>query len=82
MTVVRFHAGKWVAYVLFLFLIVSAPLFGQSNTTSLTGVVTDTTGAVMSGAKVSLASSASGTMQTASTQSRGEYSFEQVAPGK
>ncbi len=76
------HVRRSVSLALLLLLPMSAPLFAQSNTTALSGTVTDATGAVVPGAKVSLASSASGTMQTATTQSRGEYSFEQIAPGK
>ncbi len=54
----------------------------QTNTTSVSGTVTDSTGAVLPGAKITLTSGASGSVQTTDARSRGEFSFEQLAPGK
>ena len=68
-----------------LFLLVLLPgslsLRAQSNTTALSGVVTDATGAVISGVEVTLANAATGTTQMTQSKSKGEFSFEQLAPG-
>ncbi len=53
----------------------------QSNTTSLSGTVTDATGAIVPGVSVTIANAASGTTQTTETKSKGEFSFEQLQPG-
>ncbi len=53
----------------------------QTNTTGLSGVVTDSTGAVIQGVTVSIKNPATGTAVTTSTKSKGEYTFSQVQPG-
>src|SRR5580658_5401034 len=67
--------------VLLLALSSSLSLLAQTNTTSLSGTVTDATGAVISGADISISNAASGSKQSAKTTSKGEYSFVQVQPG-
>ena len=54
----------------------------QTNTTALSGTVTDATGAAVVGANVSISNAASGTKQSEVTTSKGEFSFEQIQPGK
>ncbi len=56
--------------------------FAQNASTSLRGAVTDTTGAAIPGATVSLVNSAVGTVATAKTNGQGEYAFQQLTPGK
>ena len=56
-------------------------MYGQSNTSSLSGTVVDGTGAVIPGVSISLANTASGSAQEGHTNSSGEFSFEQLAPG-
>ena len=56
-------------------------LFAQTNTTSLSGTVTDATGAIVVGADVSISNAASGSRQNLLTSSNGEFSFEQIQPG-
>ena len=68
-------------------LIVLAALLGsfqvsaQTNTTALSGTVTDASDAVIMGATVTISNIASGTKQSKQTTSKGEFSFEQVQPG-
>jgi len=57
-------------------------LSAQTNTTSLSGTVTDATGAVVPGVHVSISNAASGNAQNTQTRSKGEFSFEQLQPGK
>jgi hypothetical protein len=59
----------------------SSFLFSQTNTTSLSGIVMDATGAVVSGVNVTISNTALGSTQTTQTRSKGEFSFEQISPG-
>ena len=69
-------------FIVFLSILMCPSLFlAQTNTTSLSGTVTDATGAVISGAEVSISNAASGSRQNTQTSSKGEFSFEQVQPG-
>jgi Carboxypeptidase regulatory-like domain len=66
-----------------LVLAVSAlPLWGQSGSLgTVTGVVTDPTGAVVPAATVALKEKATNTVQTEATNSAGRYTFLNVRPG-
>jgi len=63
------------------FLAASLNSFGQNASTSLRGIVQDRSGAVIAGASVSIVNSTLGLMFEERTNSRGEYSFQQVTPG-
>jgi hypothetical protein len=63
-----------------LFLMIAPSLHAQFGG-SLNGTVTDTSGAVISGATVTLANPATGTSKTATTNATGFYSFTELAPG-
>ncbi len=60
----------------------AGPLLAQNSTTSLRGVITDATGAVVGGAHVLIENPATGTKNESTTNRNGEYQFQQVAPGK
>jgi hypothetical protein len=60
----------------------SCLMFAQTNTTSLTGVVADPSGAVVPGVSISVTNAASGFTQKTQTKSNGEFAFEQIPPGK
>ena len=53
----------------------------QSNTTALSGTITDATGALMPGVTVTATNPANGQTLTDKTGAKGEFSFEQVMPG-
>jgi hypothetical protein len=55
--------------------------FAQTDTGSISGVVTDASGAVIPQAKVTLRNSATGTERVISTNSRGVYSAPNIPPG-
>ena len=57
----------------------SAPLFAQTTTGTLRGIVTDTSGAVLPGVTVEL-TGAAGT-QTAASDANGQYRFQALTPG-
>ncbi|MCS6874199.1 MAG: Plug and carboxypeptidase regulatory-like domain-containing protein [Pyrinomonadaceae bacterium] len=64
---------------LLAFLIVEVA--SQGTTSRVTGVVTDTTGAVVPGATVTLTNEATGTSATTQTNASGVYVFDLVLPG-
>jgi len=81
----RFVAARpgaaWlVAPVLISFLALSALSGAQSATSSLRGSITDAKGLVVSGATVTLSSSATGFSRSAKTDDQGTYQFLEVPP--
>ena len=56
-------------------------LFSQTNTTALSGTVTDATGASLPKANVTISNGATGVTQTTQSRSKGDFSFEQIQPG-
>ena len=66
---------------LLVLLLAGASAWGQTGTTSLRGVVTDQSGAVISGAKVTLANALTGLHRETETSNAGEYEFLSLAPG-
>src|SRR5580700_3051365 len=71
--------------VLFLgpvFLLTTPPAFSQTITTAdVVGVVSDTSGAVVPGAKVTIKSLESGESRTETTNAEGQYRFPLMKPG-
>jgi hypothetical protein len=63
------------------FLMAVTGALAQTGTSSLHGVVTDKTGAIIVGAKVSLSNQALGLQRELSTGSSGEYEFHGLPPG-
>jgi len=55
--------------------------WGQTGTTSIHGVVTDKSGAVISAAQVTLISADQGAQRTVATSAQGEYEFLALQPG-
>lgn len=72
-------ANRWIA-ICAATLIGSLALFAQA-TTSISGTVTDSSRAVVPGAKVTLSTAATGVERAVTTDSRGVYRFLQVPPG-
>lgn len=56
--------------------------FGQTETATVSGLITDNTGAVVTGAEVKLQSVERGTVATAATNNAGIYVFASVHPGQ
>jgi hypothetical protein len=71
--------ASWVVFLLCLFL--SVPLIAQKITGTITGVVSDSAGAVVTGAEVSAKNTATGEVRTAATNSGGAYVLTDLAPG-
>jgi len=74
--------SKWVLVLAAIFLTGAPSLRAQSTISgSATGVVTDSSGAVVKAATVTLQSTATALSQSASTNAEGVYRFEFVPPG-
>jgi hypothetical protein len=67
--------------VLLSFLLLLAPLLGQSTGGRILGRVADSTGAVISGVKVTLVNEATGVGRDTTTNESGDYTFIEVVPG-
>jgi hypothetical protein len=63
-----------------MFALFSVFAFGQTETGSITGTVTDPTGAVVSGAKVTATDTSTGAVRTATTGSNGGYNLSNLPP--
>jgi hypothetical protein len=70
-----------VAAVLF-FALITVPFVKAQDVASVTGVVTDTTGAVIPGARVVLLNTATNLTYSAETNGIGSYSIVNVPPGR
>jgi len=69
--------------VVFLSFLLSIPLFaGQVSTSSITGVVTDSSGAVVANAKVEAKNDDTGVVFVQNTTSAGSYTFPSLTPGR
>ena len=80
MTAKRLITG--ILAVLVIAAVMAPSMMAQSLVTGdITGTVTDPSGAVVSGATVSLKSDANGSMRTATTGSNGTYRFSLLSPG-
>ena len=55
--------------------------YAQRASTALEGVVTDTSGAIVQGAKITLVSQETSFTRTAGTNESGTYSFPDLTPG-
>jgi hypothetical protein len=75
-------AGSFLLLAVALQLLLSvSPVDAQSGTTSLRGVVTDASQAVIANVKITLTNPATGLMQSTTTTRQGEYQFLQLSPG-
>lgn len=68
--------------VIGMILLVAAAAFGQNVSSSVKGVVTDPTGAVVAGANLTLTNQATATAFNAKSDESGSFTFLNVLPGK
>ncbi len=73
--------ASWVVLLLSISLSLCAPLFAQKYTGTITGVITDQQGAVVSGATVTAVNTSTGESRSATTNSSGVYSLPELAVG-
>jgi hypothetical protein len=69
-------------WILFCILSTATLVFAQNATTSLRGVVKDPSGALVPGAKITLADKANGQTFNATANSAGFYEFAEIPPAK
>jgi hypothetical protein len=69
-----------MACIVFVLCLVAQPLHGQSTSGTISGTVTDSTGAVIPMATVTLQNAASGDKRTTATNNDGFFSFQAVPP--
>jgi len=68
--------------IIFAFIVAALPTQAtQTATGSLSGTIKDQTGAVITGAQVSIRNDATGETKTASTGDDGRFKFDKLAPG-
>lgn len=60
----------------------SRPILAQTNTTGLTGEVTDPSGALVPGVSVTIMNPSTGFTKTVKSQGKGGFTFDQLQPGK
>lgn len=73
--------GKVTFWLLTVLALLSAAIYGQAIFATLTGVVNDSTGAVVPHAKVTLTNAESGDVRTTVTNNQGYYTFASVPVG-
>jgi hypothetical protein len=66
--------------ILALLFVFSSLVFGQAETGQITGTVTDPTGAIVSGAKVTITDVNTGASRTATTNGAGSYTITNLKP--
>src|SRR5215470_11613580 len=78
--------GKFGLQVLQALLIalaaLSSPLFAQVKSSAITGTVTDSSGAILPGAKVTVTETGTGTVNTTQTNEVGQYNVPYLPIGK
>jgi hypothetical protein len=77
----RFHERTVKLVLLALTFLLSSSLYAQIDTGSIVGVVKDPSGAVISGATVTLKNSATGVTRVVTTNQDGGYQFAAMTPG-
>lgn len=70
-----------VSALLVLVLGASVPVFGQSSNASISGTITDATGAVLPGVTVTASNTNTGVVTTAVSNNAGVYNFPSLLPG-
>src|SRR3954452_4916500 len=68
-------------FVAFLYVVVPPACLGQTSTSSINGVVTDTSGAVIPGAAVTVKNEETGITNRQNTNDSGLYSFPALPAG-
>jgi hypothetical protein len=73
---------KPISFAVLLTCLLAATAFGQTTTGSLTGTVTDPTGAVVAGATVTVTNPATGAERSVESNEQGAFNVPALQPGK
>src|ERR1043165_9462586 len=79
---VSFMKAKAAACLLMLVVACSVSALAQQTTGAVRGIITDTTGALVPGAKVTISSSTINYRSETTTSAEGEYRFSDLLPGQ
>ena len=71
----------WISLTVFILLALLAPVYGQKITGTISGTVTDPSGAVLAGATVTITNTETGLVRTAVTNGSGAYNAPDLPPG-
>jgi len=74
-------AIRAITFVILMLLALELSLMGQTSEGRISGTVTDSSGAVVSGAKVTIANTATNVSRTVVTTSAGDYTVPNLDPG-
>lgn len=74
-----FHKSTIVTILLACVVAWAAPAYGQSDRGALTGTVTDPSGAVVAGAKITLTNTDTGEVREATTTEQGTFNLQQLS---
>lgn len=77
-----FPLFRWLQCVVLLLLTAGGLCYGQDINASLSGTVTDSSGAAIPDAKLTLTNEATGFKTTLVTTATGEYNFTNLTPGR
>jgi hypothetical protein len=72
---------QWLQSAAVILTLLAVPALAQRITATIRGTITDQSGAVMAGAKVTVKNEATGLTRTADTNSAGSYSFAELPVG-
>src|SRR5579883_2419115 len=78
---IRNCVSVWILLFASVALLVGASAYAQLDTGGITGTVTDPSGAVVPGAKITLTNEATGFAVLATSTSTGTYSLNAIRPG-
>ena len=81
MSIKRYRSVPYFALAATLLLLSGLPAFGQATTATLTGIVRDTSGAIVPNAGVTLKNEASGDLRKTTSNSEGYYSIVAIPAG-
>src|SRR5690349_18761966 len=73
--------GVWFLMIFLIVPLLLAPVYGQKITGTISGSVTDPTGAMVPDATVTITNAETGLVRTTTTNSAGDYSAPDLPPG-
>ncbi len=74
-------ACSWLPSLLAVILLIASPAFGQINTATVSGRITDPSSAVIPHVQIRITNQGTGAVKTTNSNAEGEYSFTFLAPG-
>ncbi len=77
----RFRVYVWLVIFVPLFIIIHSPLFAQSDASSLSGTISDASGALVPKANITLRNSATRAEVRAASNENGNFTITNLAPG-